>query len=55
MRRVMTITWTLAILALLLPNIAAAEPVKIALPVSSLESMPIYIAQDKGLFKKHGV
>jgi len=35
--------------------IAAAEPVKIALPVNSLESMPIYIAQDKGLFKKHGV
>ncbi len=34
---------------------AAAEPVKIALPVASLESLPIYIAQDKGLFTKHGV
>jgi NitT/TauT family transport system substrate-binding protein len=34
---------------------AEADPVKIALPVSSLESMPIYVAQDKGLFKKHEV
>ena len=34
---------------------AMAEPVKIALPVASLESMPIYIAQEKGFFKKHGV
>jgi NitT/TauT family transport system substrate-binding protein len=32
---------------------ARAESVKIALPVASLESMPIYIAQANGLFKKH--
>ncbi len=37
------------------PQLAHAEQVKIALPVASLESMPIYVAQDKGLFKKHGV
>ena len=55
MRRLVTIAAALVGLALLLPMIAAAEPVKIALPVNSLESMPIYIAQDKGLFKKHGV
>lgn len=36
-------------------NLAAAEPIKIALPVESLESMPIFIAQDKGFLKKHGV
>ncbi len=40
---------------LLLPNVAAAEQIKIALPVNSLESMPIYVAQDKGIFKKHGL
>jgi NitT/TauT family transport system substrate-binding protein len=34
---------------------ATAEPIKIALPVASLESMPIYVAQEKGFFKKHGV
>lgn len=34
---------------------AEAATVKIALPVASLESMPIYVAQDKGFFKKHGV
>ena len=28
---------------------------RIALPVASLESMPIYIAQANGLFKKHNV
>lgn len=38
-----------------LPAMASAEPVKIALPVMSLESMPIFVAQAKGLFKKHGV
>ncbi|AXK81502.1 ABC transporter substrate-binding protein [Pseudolabrys taiwanensis] len=42
-------------LAALWSSAAWAEPVKIALPVASLESMPIYIAQDKGFFKKHGV
>jgi NitT/TauT family transport system substrate-binding protein len=36
-------------------TIAAAEPIKIALPVQSLESMPLFVVQDKGLFKKHGV
>jgi NitT/TauT family transport system substrate-binding protein len=44
----------LALAALMAP-VAKADPVKIALPVASLESMPIYIAQEKGLFKKHGV
>jgi NitT/TauT family transport system substrate-binding protein len=34
---------------------AHAEAVKIALPVASLESLPIYIAQANGLFKKHNV
>jgi NitT/TauT family transport system substrate-binding protein len=34
---------------------ASAETIKIALPVLSLESMPIFIAQDKGFFAKHGV
>jgi NitT/TauT family transport system substrate-binding protein len=33
----------------------SAQSVKIALPVLSLESMPIFIAQDKGFFAKHGV
>ena len=47
-------TTPLALLASLLPGMAAAEPVSIALPVTSLESMPIYIAQDKGFFQKHG-
>lgn len=40
---------------LLLPNIAAAEQIKIALPVNSLESLPIYVAEDNGIFKKHGL
>jgi NitT/TauT family transport system substrate-binding protein len=47
-------TTLLALLASLLPGMAAAEPVRIALPVMSLESMPIYVAQDKGFFQKHG-
>jgi ABC-type nitrate/sulfonate/bicarbonate transport system substrate-binding protein len=34
---------------------ALADTIKIALPVASLESMPIYIAQALGLFKKHNV
>src|SRR5208282_5005317 len=33
----------------------SAQSVKIALPVLSLESMPIFIAQDKGFFANHGV
>ncbi|HEX3503438.1 MAG TPA: ABC transporter substrate-binding protein [Xanthobacteraceae bacterium] len=39
----------------LMGHAAFAETVKIALPVASLESMPIYIAQANGLFKKHNV
>ena len=53
MRKLMTIAG--AVLAALLNHAAFAESVKIALPVSSLESMPIYIAQENGLFKKHDV
>lgn len=34
---------------------ALADPIKIALPVASLESMPIYVAQAQDLFKKHNV
>jgi NitT/TauT family transport system substrate-binding protein len=34
---------------------ALADTVKIALPVASLESMPIYVAQAQNLFKKHNV
>jgi NitT/TauT family transport system substrate-binding protein len=41
--------------AALAQQAAAADTVKIALPVASLESMPIYVAQEKGFFKKHGV
>jgi len=49
------ITIAAAVLALLACQGARAEAVKIALPVASLESMPIYIAQANGLFKKHNV
>jgi NitT/TauT family transport system substrate-binding protein len=48
----------LAALAVLLAGLstaAQAEPIKIALPVFSLESMPIFIAQEHGIFKKRGV
>jgi sulfonate transport system substrate-binding protein len=54
MRRITMMLGMLASL-LLLPGVATAAKVKIALPVMSLESMPIYIAQDKGLFKKRGI
>lgn len=54
MRRLRTVLGMLAGM-LLLPGMAAAAPVKIALPVMSLESMPIFVAQDRGFFKKHGV
>jgi NitT/TauT family transport system substrate-binding protein len=54
MQKIRIALWLLAVL-LALPNIAAADPVKIALPVLSLESMPIFVAQDQGYFKKHGV
>jgi NitT/TauT family transport system substrate-binding protein len=44
-----------AIFATAASQAARAESVKIALPVASLESLPIYIAQANGLFKKHDV
>jgi NitT/TauT family transport system substrate-binding protein len=42
-------------LAALFGHAALADTVKIALPVASLESMPIYVAQEQDLFKKHNV
>ena len=47
----------LAIFALLgfLAAPASAETIKIALPVLSLESLPIFIAQEKGFLKKRGL
>ena len=57
MRKLM-ITAGAALLALLgqaAPHAALADSIKIALPVASLESMPIYVAQAQGLFKKHNV
>lgn len=53
MRRFMMIAG--AIVATLMGHAALADSVKIALPVASLESMPIYIGQANGLFKKHNV
>src|ERR1700722_782510 len=44
-----------AVLAACASQAALADSVKIALPVASLESLPIYIAQANGLFKKHNV
>ena len=55
MRRSIVLASAITALALHLPQAEAADAVKIALPVASLESMPIYVAQEKGLFKKHGV
>lgn len=43
------------IAATLAPAVAQAAPVKIALPVMSLGSMPLFVAQDKGFFKQHHV
>lgn len=37
------------------PQFAKAEPIGIALPVASLESMPIYVAEEKGFFKRNGI
>jgi ABC-type nitrate/sulfonate/bicarbonate transport system substrate-binding protein len=59
MRKVTTIAGA-ALAALLcqsalISQAARADSVKIALPVASLESMPIYIAQANGIFKKHDV
>jgi NitT/TauT family transport system substrate-binding protein len=42
-------------LAFMAAQPALADSIKIALPVASLESMPIYIAQAQDLFKKHNV
>ena len=53
MRKLMMIAG--AALAALMSQAALADTIKIALPVASLESMPIYVAQAQGLFKKHGV
>lgn len=54
MTRIRTFMASLAILASF-STMAAADPIKIALPVLSLESMPIFVAQENGYFKKHGV
>jgi NitT/TauT family transport system substrate-binding protein len=55
MKRSLTLAGALFGLAVLACQGAHADAVKIALPVASLESMPIYIAQANGLFKKHNV
>jgi NitT/TauT family transport system substrate-binding protein len=55
MKRSITIAAATILAAALTGQGAKAESVKIALPVASLESMPIYVAQAKGLFTKHGV
>lgn len=43
------------LVGLSVPGLANAQKVSIALPVATLESMPIFVAQDKGFFKKAGV
>jgi ABC-type nitrate/sulfonate/bicarbonate transport system substrate-binding protein len=53
MRKLITIAG--AALAALMSQAALADTIKIALPVASLESMPIYVAQAQNLFKKHNV
>jgi ABC-type nitrate/sulfonate/bicarbonate transport system substrate-binding protein len=55
MKRSLTVAGAMVCLAALACQGARADSVKIALPVASLESMPIYIAQANGLFKKHNV
>jgi NitT/TauT family transport system substrate-binding protein len=55
MKRVISFAAAVVAVSLVWWRGAEAEQVKIALPVSSLESMPIYVAQDKGLFKNHEV
>src|SRR5262249_18821536 len=52
MRRVVL---TIIALVACLAAPALAEPIKIALPVLSLESLPIFIAQEKGFIAKHGI
>src|ERR1700722_20128342 len=55
MKRSLTFAGAMVCLAAFACQGARADSVKIALPVASLESMPIYIAQANGLFKKHNV
>lgn len=55
MKTFLKIATAVACLAIALPQFAKAETVKIALPVASLESLPIYIAQENGYFKKRDV
>lgn len=54
MRRFRSTIVVLAGLAVV-PSLAAAQAIKLALPVLSLESMPIFIAQEQGFLKKRGV
>src|SRR3984893_4827395 len=54
MRRFRSTIVVLASLAVV-PSLAAAQEIKLALPVLSLESMPIFIAQEQGFLKKRGV
>jgi NitT/TauT family transport system substrate-binding protein len=54
MRRIGATVAVLASLAVS-PGLAAAEEIKLALPVLSLESLPIFIAQEQGFLKKRGV
>ena len=51
----LTVAGALCVVAAFADRAAHADTVKIALPVASLESMPIYVAQANGLFKKHNV
>jgi NitT/TauT family transport system substrate-binding protein len=55
MKNLLKIATAAVCLAVGVPQFAKAEPVKIALPVASLESLPIYIAEENGYFRKHGV
>ena len=55
MRRMITLATIVIGVSIQLSRVAAADVVTIALPVASLESMPIYVAQERGLFKKRGV
>jgi NitT/TauT family transport system substrate-binding protein len=53
MRRLSLITAILVAQQLLLSEVTIAQAVKIALPVLSFESLPIFVAQDQDFFKKH--
>jgi NitT/TauT family transport system substrate-binding protein len=54
MKNLLKVAATALCFAAIAPAVKA-ETVKIALPVASLESLPIYIAEENGYFKKHGV